>query len=55
MSEKKALVTFSLRKDIVENYRAYCKKEGLVMSKRIEILMEKEVWGRNESRIKKNI
>ncbi len=35
---------FTISKDVMKRYRKYCSDHGLNISKRIEILMEKELW-----------
>jgi len=36
-------VTLSVDSETYENYSEYCKKNGLVISKRFEIFMQKEL------------
>jgi len=42
MGNKKA-VTLSIDEEIYENYRNYCEKNGLILSKKVEIFMKEEL------------
>jgi hypothetical protein len=43
MTNKNKNVTLSVDSETYENYSEYCKKNGLVISKRFEIFMQKEL------------
>ena len=36
-------ITLKVKSNIYDNYREYCKKKGLIVSRQFEILMEKEL------------
>ena len=39
-------ITLSVNKEIYRKYREFCKKEGFIVSKRVEIFMKKEMCDR---------
>jgi len=41
--DKRKPVTVSLRADLLNKYSEYCKEQGMVLSRRIEILMEEDL------------
>ena len=36
-------ITLKVKADLYNQYRAYCKHKGLIVSRQFELLMEKEV------------
>ena len=40
---KKKNITLSLTKSLIDNYKTFCEKNGMSVSKRIEILMNKDL------------
>jgi len=36
-------VTMNLKSDLLEEYREYCEKHGFVLSRRLEVLMKKDL------------
>ena len=36
-------ITLKVKSGLYDNYREYCKKKGLIVSRQFEILMEKEL------------
>lgn len=36
-------LTLSIDKDILERYKKYCEKEGIIMSKQVEKFMKKQL------------
>ena len=40
---KKTPITLSITTEIMDKYRKYCEKYGMIISKRVEILIEKDM------------
>ena len=38
-----AKLTLSINKDVVEDYKRHCEKNGMIISKRVERFMEEEL------------
>ena len=36
-------VTLSLRSELVDNYSKYCQEHGMVLSRRLEVLIQKDL------------
>ena len=43
MKEKRKAVTVSLKVDLIREYLKFCNQEGMFLSRRLEILMEKDL------------
>lgn len=39
----KKTVSLSIDKEIYEKYRKYCEKKGIILSKQVELFMQKEL------------
>jgi len=39
----KKTVSLSIDKEIYEKYRKYCEEKGIILSKRVELFMQKEL------------
>jgi phage/plasmid-associated DNA primase len=45
-------VTLKVDSDLYDNYRVYCKQEGIIVSRQFEKLMEKELKENGKSKSK---
>lgn len=43
MDTTKIKITLSINKEILNKYKEYCSKEGIIISKQIEKFMEKQL------------
>ena len=49
--KRRKCVTVSLKVDLLDKYSKYCKEQGMFLSRRLEILMEKDL----ENELKKQL